>query len=154
MDDTNNTSPPRGQWDRTADQSTSSRLIPNETTTRTGDRTCTQKLTISSLKKHDNSSAILWWRTFVKYIKITKDIDLSQMTNSKEILPQFRDQLELEIKDTFLWAIGQGALTEMTKTVKEREPSALPLHKLYSLFRLHFTHQNGTCNIAEPISLI
>ena len=26
----------------------------------------------------------------------------------------------------------------MTKTLREREPSALPLHKLYTLFRLHF----------------
>ena len=65
------------------------------------------------------------------------------MTNSKGILPQFRDQLELEIKDTFVWAIGQSALTEMTKTVREREPSALPLHKLYTLFRLHFTPERN-----------
>ena len=68
------------------------------------------------------------------------------MTNTKEILPQFRDQLELEIKDTFLWAIGQSALTEMTKTVREREPSALPLHKLYTLFRLHFTPERNVQN--------
>ena len=74
---------------------------------------------------------------------MTKDIDLSQMVNPKEILPQFRDQLELEIKDTFLWAIGQSALSEMTKTVREREPSTLPLHRLYSLFRLHFTPERN-----------
>ena len=50
------------------------------------------------------------------------------MTNSKkEVLPQFRDQLELEIKDIFLWAIGQSAMTERTKLVREREPSALPI---------------------------
>ena len=70
---------------------------------------------------------------------MTKENDLSTMTNSKEILPQFRDQLELEIKVIFLWAIGQSALTEMNKTVREREPSVLPLHKLDTLFRLHFT---------------
>ena len=115
MDDTNNTSPPRGQRDRTADQSTSSQLISNDTTTRTGDRDCTQKLTITSLKKHDNSSEYLWWRKFVQYIKMTKDIDLSQMTTTKEILSRFRDQLELEIKDTYLWAIGQSALPEWQK---------------------------------------
>ena len=72
-----------------------------------------------------------------------KDIDLSTMTNSNELLPQFRDQLELEIRDTFLRAIGQSALTEMTKTVREREPSALPLFKLYTLFRLHFTPERN-----------
>ena len=74
---------------------------------------------------------------------MTKDIDLSIMTNSKEILPQYREQLEMDIKDTFLWAIGQSALTEMTKTVREREPSILPLHKLYTLFRLHFTPERN-----------
>ena len=31
----------------------------------------------------------------------------------------------------------------MTKTVKEREPSILPLHKLYTLFRLHFTPERN-----------
>ena len=71
------------------------------------------------------------------------DLDLSTMTNSKEILPQYRDQLEAEITDIFLWAIGQNAITEMTETVREREPSSLPLHKLYSLFRLHFTPERN-----------
>ena len=131
------------QPDRATDQSSSSQLIPNETTTRTGERTCTQKLTIPSLEKHDSSSANLWWRKFVQYIKMTKDIDLSQMVNPKKILPQFRDQLELEIKDTFLWAIGQSALSEMTKTVREREPSTLSLHRLHSLLRLHITPERN-----------
>ena len=131
------------QPDRATDQSSSSQLIPNETTTRAGERTCTQKLTIPSLEKHDSSSANLWWRKFFQYIKMTKDIGLSQMVNPKEILPQFRDQLELEIKDTFLWAIGQSALSEMTKTVREREPCTLPLHRLHSLFRLHFTPERN-----------
>ena len=31
----------------------------------------------------------------------------------------------------------------MTTTVKEREPSSLPLHKLYSLFRLHLTPERN-----------
>ena len=143
MEDTNTTLPMGEQPDRATDQSSSSQLIPNETTLRAGERTCTQKLTIPSLEKHDSSSANLWWRKLVQYIKMTKDIDLSQMVNPKEILPQFRNQLELEIKDTFLWAIGQSALSEMTKTVREREPSTLPLHRLYSLFRLHFTPERN-----------
>ena len=65
------------------------------------------------------------------------------MTNSKEMLPQYREQLELEIKDIFLWAIGQSALTEMTKTLREREPSILPLQKLYTFLRLHFTPERN-----------
>ena len=31
----------------------------------------------------------------------------------------------------------------MTKTVREREPSSLPLYKLYTLFRLHFTPERN-----------
>ena len=62
---------------------------------------------------------------------MTRDIDSLIRANHKEILPQYRDQLEAEIKDIFLLAIGQNAITEMTKTVREREPSSLPLHKLY-----------------------
>ena len=79
------------------------------------------------------------WRKFVQYKKITKDIDLSTMTNNKVILPQYRDQLEADIKDIFIWAIGQNAITEMTETVREIEPSSLPLHKLYTLIRLDLT---------------
>ena len=144
MDDSNNTSPLTGsQQNRTTDQSTSSRSLPNDQTLRTGDRTCTQTLTIPSLEKCDSSSANLCWRKFVQYIKMTKDIDLSIMTNSKKLLPQYREQLELEIKDTFLWTIGQSALTEMTKTVGERESSISPLHKLYTLFCLHSTPERN-----------
>ena len=117
--------------------------LPNDTMNRTADRTCTQKLTIPTLEKHDHTSANLWWRKFVQYKKMTKEIDLSTMTNNKEILTQYRDQLETEIKDIFIWAIGQNAITEMTKTIREREPSSLPLHKLYTLFRLHFTPERN-----------
>ena len=65
---------------------------------------------------------------------MTKDIDLSTMTNNKEILPQYRNQLEADLKDIFIWAIGQNVITAMTKTVGERAPSALALHKVYTLF--------------------
>ena len=65
------------------------------------------------------------------------------MTNSKKILPQYRDQLEIEIKDIFFRAIGQNAITEMKKTAREREPNSLPLHKLYTFFRLHLTPERN-----------
>ena len=144
MDDSTNTSPGNGDRNMTMTGSQSGEQPPpNETMNRTVERTCTQKLTIPTLEKQDCTSANMWWRKFVQYIEMTKDLDLSRMTNSKEILPQYRDQLEAEIKDIFLWAIGQNAITEMTKTVREREPSSLPLHKLYSLFRLHFTPERN-----------
>ena len=109
---------------------------------RTVDRTCTQKLTIPTLEKQDQANASMWWRKFVQHIKVTKDIDMSTMTNSKEILPQYRDQLKTDIKDIFIWAIGQNAITEMTKTVREKEPSSLPLHTS----RLHFTPERKVHN--------
>ena len=150
MDDSNNTSPLTGsQQNRTTDQSTSSRSLPNDQTFTTGDRTCTQMLSIPSLEKDDSSCANLWWRKFVQYIKMTKDTDLSTMTNSKELLPQYREQLELEIKNTFLWAIGQSALTELTKTVRERKPS----YTTQTIHPIPFTSlQRGTSNIVEPLS--
>ena len=131
MDDSTNTSPINGSTNGTVTEThQSGQPPPNDTMNRTTERTCTQKLTIPTLDKQDYTSANMWWRKFTQYIKMTKDLDLSTMTNSKEILPQYRDQLEAEIK-------------EMTKTVREREPSSLLLHKLYSLFRLHFTPERN-----------
>ena len=97
-------------------------LLPNDTMNRTADRTCTQKFTITTLETPDQVNASMWWRKFVLYIKMTKDNDLSTMTNSREILPQNRDQLETGIKAIFILAIGQNAITVMTKMVKERKP--------------------------------
>ena len=140
MNDNTNTTPRNGATNRTSTGNHSSdQPLPNDTLNRTNERPCTQKLTIPTLEQQDHTNANMWWRMFVQYIKMTKDLDLSKMTNKKEILPQYRDQLETEIKDIFLWAIGQNAITEMTKTVKEREPSSLPLYKLYTFIRLHFT---------------
>ena len=132
-----------GNTSTSAAPHTRGHLLTSETMNRTAERTCKQKLTIPTLEKQDYTSANMWWRKFVRYIKMTEEIDLSIMTTNKEILPQFRDQLELEIKDIFFWAIGQTEITEMTKTVREREPSSLPLYKLYTLFRLHFTPERN-----------
>ena len=117
---------------------TSNRSLPNNTTARSVDRATTQKLPIPILEKNDHTSAKLWWRKFTQYIKMIREIDLSKMTKPKKVLPQYRDQLEEEIKDVFIWAIGQSALTEMTKTVREKEPNSLLQHGLYAFFRLHF----------------
>ena len=103
-------------------------MLPNDTMNRTADRTCTQKLTIPMLEKQDQANASMWWRNFVQYIKMTEDIDLSTMTNSKEILPQYREHFETDIKDIFIWAIGQcyhgddkdgqGKRTELITTIQ------------------------------------
>ena len=121
MDDSTNTSPRNGGSNTVMAESHSlEQPPPNDTMNRTAEWTCTQKLTIPTLDKQDYTSANMWWRKFVQYIKMTKEVDLSTMTNSRGILPQYGDQLEAEIKDKFLWAIGQNAITEMTKTVREK----------------------------------
>ena len=48
-----------------------------------------------------------------------------------------RDQLEDEIKDIFIWAVGQTALTEMTKTVREKERKNALLFLLHALSRFY-----------------
>ena len=145
MDDSINTTSRNEATNRTSTGTLSGdQSLPNDTVNRTNERMCTQNITITTLEKQYYTNANMWWRKFVQYIKMTKDLDLSKMTNNKEILPQYRDQLEMEIKDIFLWAIRQNAITEMTKTVREKEPSSLPLYKLYTLlFRLHFTPERN-----------
>ena len=111
---------------------------PSLNRTRTVDRSSRQKIQIPTFDKHDTTSAKLWWRRFTQYIKMTRDIDLNIMTTDREILEEYREQLEDEIKDTFVWALGESAITEMTRTIREKEPTTLPLNRLYSLFRIHF----------------
>ena len=60
---------------------------------------------------------------FIQYVKMTQDIDLNNMTTDKEILPEYRDELEVKIKDIFIWALGDAAVTEMTKTVINKDPN-------------------------------
>ena len=60
------------------------------------------------------------------------------MTTDKEILPEFREELEVKIKDTFIWALDEAAVTEMAKTVRDNDPNKMNIIQLYALFRLHF----------------
>ena len=71
-------------------------------TDRSVKRTCTQKFTITILEKYDTTNVRLWWRRFVQYAKMTKDIDLNMMTTSREIKYEFRERLEEEVKDIHL----------------------------------------------------
>ena len=48
------------------------------------------------------------------------------MTNSKEVLLQFRDQLELEIKDTFLWVGDWTKLTNRNDKNSKRTGTQCP----------------------------
>ena len=153
MDDSTNTTPRNGAINRTsAGTHSGEQPLPNDTLNRTNERTCTQKFIIPTLEKQDYTNSNMWFRKFVQYIKMTKDLDLSKITNNKEILPQYRDQLETEIKDIFLWAIGQNAITKMTKTVRGRENQA---HFRYTNYThcFDYTSQREMFNTAEPIYL-
>ena len=69
---------------------------------------------------------------------MTQDIDLTNMMTDKEIIPELREELEVKIKDIFIWALGEAAVTEMTKTVRDNDPNKMNINQRYSLFRLHF----------------
>ena len=154
MDDSTVNTPMNGATNRTAAElHPDNQPLPNDTLNRTNERTCTHKLTIPTLEKQDYTNANMWWRKFVQYIKMTKDLDLSKMTNNKEILPQYCDQSETEIKDIFLSSNGQNAITEMTKTVRERENQVHYRYINYTHCFDYTSHRRETSNTAEPISL-
>ena len=69
---------------------------------------------------------------------MTQKIDLNTMTTDKEILEEYREELEMIIKDIFIWALGEEVVTEMTKTVRDNDPNKMNTNQLYILFRLHF----------------
>ena len=60
------------------------------------------------------------------------------MKTDKEIIPEIRDELDVKIKDIFIWALGGAAVTKMTKTVTENDPNKMNINQLYPLFRFHF----------------
>ena len=97
-----------------------------------------QKTTLPTFEKRGIQEAKLWWRRFTQYIKMTQNIDLNIMITDREILQNYRDDLEHRIKDLFIWALGESALTEMTRTVRDNDPNRMDINQLYSLFRLHF----------------
>ena len=129
----------------------SGQLLSNDTMTGTADRSCTQKLTIPTLEKQDHANASMWWRQFVQYMKMTKDIDLSTMTNNQEILPQYRDQLKTDIKDIFICAIGQNAITVMQKRSGKENRAHCPFINYARFFDCTLL-QKGTYTTKEPIS--
>ena len=149
MDDSTNANTRNGGINMTSAEShLGEQPLPNDTMKRTTERTCTRKRTIPTLEKQDYTNANMRWRKCSKYLKMIKDRDVSTMTNNKKILPPYGDQLETEIKDIILWAIGQNAVTEMTKRSKrERERAELTIVvqtiHIHYIFRLHFTPERN-----------
>ena len=116
----------------------SGRKSSSEESERKGRTKTQQKITLPIFEKKTIQEAKLWWRRFIQYVKMTQNIDLNTMTNDKEIIPEHREELEVKTKDIFIWALGEAAVTEMTKTVRDNGPNKMNINQLYSLFRLHF----------------
>ena len=95
-----------------------------------GRTTTHQKITLPIFEKKTIQEAKLWWRRFTQYVKMTQKIDLNTMTTDKEILEEYREELEIKIKDIFIWALGEEAVTEMTKTVRDNDPNKMNINQL------------------------
>ena len=69
---------------------------------------------------------------------MTRNIDINQITTGREIIQQYRDDLDHRIRALFIWALGESAITEMAKTFRDNDPNKMDINQLYSLFCLHF----------------
>ena len=81
---------------------------------------------------------------------ILQDIDLTIMTNDKKFLAQHREELEIKIKDIFIWALVEDAATEMTKTVRDNDPNKMSINQLYVCLGF-ISYRSETYFVAEPI---
>ena len=107
----------------------------------------TQKITLPIFEK-TIQEAKLWWRRFIQYVKKTQDIDLTITTNDKELLAQYREELEIKIKDIFIWALDEAAVSEMTKSPRKWQKSFLPkLFLVFFNFTLHYLILNENSNL-------
>ena len=83
------------------------------------------KITLPTFEKRGFQEAKLWWRRFTQYIKMTQNIDLNIMTTDREILEQNRAEFEERIKDLLIWELGESAIIEMTRTVRDNDPNRM-----------------------------
>ena len=49
---------------------------------------------------------------------MTRHIDRNELTTDHETLQNYRDDLEHRINDFFIWALGESAITEMTRPLE------------------------------------
>ena len=50
---------------------------------------------------------------------------------------------EIRIKDLFIWALGESAITETTRTVRDNDPNEMDINQIFSLFRIHFNPERN-----------
>ena len=60
-------------------------------------------------------------------IKMTQNqnVNLNEMTTDRKIKPNYKDDLEYRSKDLFIWALGESAITEMTRTVRDHDTNRM-----------------------------
>ena len=46
----------------------------------------------------------------------------------------------------FIGALGEAAVTKMTKTVRDNDPNKININQMYALFRLHFIPEKNEFN--------
>ena len=66
-----------------------------------------QKITLETFEKRGIQGAKSWWRRSTQYIRMTQNVDLNEMTTDREIIRNYRDDLEHRIKDLFIWALDE-----------------------------------------------
>ena len=110
-----------------------------------------RRLPPPTFEKRGTQEAKLWWRKFTKYEKMTQNIDLNIMTTDREMLEQYRAELEQRNKDLFIWALGESAITEMTRTVRDNDPKRMDIYQLtnYIHYSDYISFQNATSFTAE-----
>ena len=97
-----------------------------------------RKIFLPTFEKRGIQEAKLCWRIFTQYTNMKQNIDLNIMTTDREKLEKNRAELEQRIKDIFEWALCECAITEMTRTVRDKDPNRMDINQIYSLIRLHF----------------
>ena len=75
------------------------------------------------------------------------------MTNKRKMLPEYREKLAVKSKDVFRWTIGENAITEMTKKIREKEPSFLNCFTKYKAYSDYTRPQSETDNTVQPTCL-
>ena len=60
---------------------------------------------------------------------MTQNIDLNIGTKDREKLEQYRAELEQRIEDLFIWALGESAITEITRTVRDDKPNRMDINQ-------------------------
>ena len=73
---------------------------------------------------------------------MTQNIVLKEMTTDREKLRQYHDSLENWIKDKFIVASGESAITVMTRTVRDNDPKKKTLGNYIRCFG-YISYGNG-----------